>query len=1158
MDRDQNKLLDELGRLARQHEAEDHERFDERWQKLSAAKISEADDAALRAQTEESEETRLDYDALQPLGQGFHDRIAREWQAAPPAPIAGRRQPWTVGVYPWLAAAATLTLAVVGWQFWRGAQRPDLPVYTAELSGEARTSRFLGGDSGVPVFKPGSPFSLVLRPEQAVSDSGIERRLYLESSTGELSPWRVDLTISADGVVKVAGEVGRDLLIDPGDWTLVFVYGRSGRLPDSERLGSARPTGAWQQIRVPFVVEAGPPGQASSELPLEVEVAGCRAFHPRRRCVPTQTLTLWVRAPDNARTELRLGDRTVDDPGEPVDGGRRYRLPASAKDRDLEVRATSSSGFAVWRLELVEWRIPDWVAEARELFAAGELEAARDRIEGRLAGADPMAAALARSTLARVLMRLGSPVEEARELLVEAVGFHERSGDRIHLARDFDMLIYLALRHQDFSSARRHLERLQSDLAGGAPVEAQLSQLHSQVILGRKSGLYREALESARRELGLARRLGLELKLAQAQETTALVLQELGRFSEADRLFHQVEALAEEGGYERDPCSRVRLLNNHAWVLIRAADPALGDPLELHVRALEIAERNDCRATRKLDVLLDQALALAERGRTEEGRRAAQRADALVDRATPLQRLWREQIEGLLDLQAGDARDALGHFERLAGQSRARFFAEGEWLAQLGRARAYRRLGDAESAIDAFAAADTLLDADSLEVPLYAGRGRFMAERDESTRLYLATLLDAGRLAAALEVARRSRSRLLRGVHLSSRLSGLRGADRTDWDREIGTYLRLRSEIEAAAADDWQLDEESLKQAREARSGRWQEALQALDRAVQVLRQPNEALTLPPLGGQIVLAYHPLPEGWVGFGRSGDGISSHRFELPDSALSDPRGLAEHLLEPFRELLTEGRALRILPYGRLNEVDFHALPWNGDVLLSAHPVVYGLDLAGAPSNPPSGRALVVSDPRGDLQAAKVEGEAVARALESSFETWEVVRLEGGRATRSELSDLFGTAEDRFDLLHYAGHGAFESDDSGADGLSLEASGWESALLLAEDGRFTLGDVLALGDSAPAEVILSSCESARADDASGVANLGLAQAFVAAGSGRVVAATRPVGDQDTARFFLELYSHRASPLDLAAALRRGQLAWRQRDSAADWASFRLIEP
>jgi hypothetical protein len=42
-----------------------------------------------------------------------------------------------------------------------------------------------------------------------------------------------------------------------------------------------------------------------------------------------------------------------------------------------------------------------------------------------------------------------------------------------------------------------------------------------------------------------------------------------------------------------------------------------------------------------------------------------------------------------------------------------------------------------------------------------------------------------------------------------------------------------------------------------------------------------------------------------------------------------------------------------------------------------------------------------------------------------------------------------------------------------------------------------------------------------------------------------------------FFAELYRQWVREPDLAVAVQRAQLAWRDRDPAADWASFRLFE-
>jgi len=88
---------------------------------------------------------------------------------------------------------------------------------------------------------------------------------------------------------------------------------------------------------------------------------------------------------------------------------------------------------------------------------------------------------------------------------------------------------------------------------------------------------------------------------------------------------------------------------------------------------------------------------------------------------------------------------------------------------------------------------------------------------------------------------------------------------------------------------------------------------------------------------------------------------------------------------------------VLPSGRLSEVDFHALPLERDILLAARPVVYGLDLAvSAASRPPAWKALVVANPKDDLPAALLEGDAVTAALQSQKPAWSVEVLRGEAA------------------------------------------------------------------------------------------------------------------------------------------------------------------
>ena len=178
-----------------------------------------------------------------------------------------------------------------------------------------------------------------------------------------------------------------------------------------------------------------------------------------------------------------------------------------------------------------------------------------------------------------------------------------------------------------------------------------------------------------------------------------------------------------------------------------------------------------------------------------------------------------------------------------------------------------------------------------------------------------------------------------------------------------------------------------------------------------------------------------------------------------------------------------------------------------------------------------RVLVVGDPTGDLPSSGEE----ARAVAATFEKERVDLLVREDATAPKVTSAMRGAG----IVHYAGHGVF---------AGLE--GWESALPLAGGGRLGVADVLALAP-APARVVLSGCDAAKSEgEAEG---LGLAQAFVVAGSNEVLAPTRPVSDTLAAKLASRVHRDRAP---LATALREATAAARREDPSADWAAFRVL--
>ncbi len=431
---------------------------------------------------------------------------------------------------------------------------------------------------------------------------------------------------------------------------------------------------------------------------------------------------------------------------------------------------------------------------------------------------------------------------------------------------------------------------------------------------------------------------------------------------------------------------------------------------------------------------------------------------------------------------------------------------EAEWRAATGEARAQEALQEVPAALAAYGRAEELLERESLLIPMHQGRDTFLGQRDDATRRHLDLLLRAGRPGEALGLARRARSRFLRTLEVSVRLAGLPPDERQAWDRALAAHHAQREALDRAAAEHWRLPGNELRQAVEDRARRLRELRGEIDALLARfgIAGASEAAPPPLAAGEVLLAFHPLPDGWAGFAADATGVVARRLGRVEDVLEQPALVAERLLVPFAAQIRRARQVRLLPYGPLRRVDLHALPFDSDVLLAAKPVAYALDLPASPAAALQGaRALVVGDPQGNLPGARSEAGQVEAELQAGRPSPEVRVLLGRQATGPAVRPLLAASG----LFHYAGHAVF--------------AGWDSHLPLAAGGRLTVDDVLALPRS-PARVVLSGCETGASSEESAVESIGLAHAFLAAGSTTVIAAVRPVADRESAALMQSFYA------------------------------------
>lgn len=640
-------------------------------------------------------------------------------------------------------------------------------------------------------------------------------------------------------------------------------------------------------------------------------------------------------------------------------------------------------------------------------------------------------------------------------------------------------------------------------------------------------GDLRGALDRLREADLRAGRLGLATLRGHAREAMAEALQVLGRPDEAAAL---LDTLATGDRPDRD---RAMALNNIGWLrLLQAEAEGRGaDPLPPLREAARLAAA--CGDAGLLaNVQLNQALAALHRGDVVEAAALAAKARSTQPAPDDYVAEWMLDVDGRVALRSGRPEEALGHFEALA--SRAGRSSNGMWRAALGRGRSLQALGRKEEAAAAYEGAEALLDELALLVPLGEGRTTFLGGHDLGARLLVDLLVELEQPDQALRAARRSAARLVAAVQRIDRLTHLDAAGRAAFERDLDGYRRARSELDALRQSAREATQEELVRLRAREASLEAEARSTLDRAFAAAGMRARVET-PMVEGEVLLVFHPAGGGLVGLAT---GAQTKAVRLSVAPGDGPEALARQLLEPLREQIAGARRLRIIAAGPLRDVDFHALPWDGDVLGAHAPVAYAVDVGAAVGRGGRG-ALVVADPSGNLRNARRDGDRVAAALRP---LGPVRLLAGGAASRAAVVQGLSGAT----LLHFAGHAEAEGRD-----------GFGSALVLAGEDRLTVGDVLTL-PAVPQVVVLAACRSGRDDAAGRIQSLGLAQAFVAAGAGAVIAATRPVDDACGSLLTANLYARPLTPGNAPERLAEAQAAVRREAPHCDGASFRALMP
>lgn len=812
-----------------------------------------------------------------------------------------------------------------------------------------------------------------------------------------------------------------------------------------------------------------------------------------------------------------------------VEGGQAFDLVVPAGAHMLGV----GTAKLLWRQLKLKPYVRDAVVDAASARLQADPVGAAKLLKAELSSLQGQRRARIISLLGRAAMQSGD-YAEAKRLLMESVGLLKREG---HTSLWMQDALALAFLFNSRLGAFVETLRLLKDSEAGLPAAPAFRAEHAYQLglVHSSTGNIRGALAAFREAKSWSIRLTNEGVLVATQQWLAITLLALGRGDEA----LEIEmGLVEKVAGKRD-CIRGPVFATASWIAmglptinaaktqlwIDEAAKALGgckDPFRIRNARL-----NQLTHTMRRN---EYALARLQMTALQNDR---------VGQTTQLTILENE-MSGRLDLDQGNSTSAVAAFDQALRLASAAGYVDDEIRMKVAKGTALIRSNQAGLAITLFEAAETQLDQRLLFVPLGEGRSRFLSAREEGAQGLVSAYLAQGNLKAAFLAARRARSRALQTTILGERVGHLSAEQQQQWLQALAEFSALRAQMELASAEDWHLSQLELNVALTQRHSLRERAQAKLDQAFALL---SDSAAKPwvapsPSQGELLLMYvQRRNTNFQGSRDQWDAFAALNTTVQHAVVDTVKtnGNATHpWLLPFHKAIESATTIRVLFTNNLSE-EIHSFSFKGYPLLKHASVVYSLDVPAA--NTAKGRPLIVSNAQGDLPQSAEEG----RQLEVALKSLVPKLLEGANADRSAVLALLPTTG----WFHYAGHAVFE----GTEGL-------DSGLPLANGSKLSAADVLSLS-AVPALVVLSACEAGRSAGNSNMAGLGLAQAFVLAGSKAVLAPTQPVDDGFSRQLMNLVYQQLLLGLPVQTALQVAQLDPKVQQ-VSGWSAFRVLVP
>jgi len=790
----------------------------------------------------------------------------------------------------------------------------------------------------------------------------------------------------------------------------------------------------------------------------------------------------------------------------------------------------------------------------------------------------------------------------------EAVGQYDIGTDLNNLGR-FDEAI------ANFNAALELFQQISAKPETVADVFA------NRGIAERRLGNYEAALNDFHQAETTFRQAGRELNVARALNSIGLVFEDTGDYRRAMQALEQSLEIAvrrnevlgqafvlnnmsgvaiDEGDYDLAASYAARSLKIKETVASKEdlATTLINVGVVFHHAGKNReAEENLKRAVRignEAGLKPVEAEALRELGHLEFDKRRYDAAIADLESCMKLSQESGDRLDQARDLgwmarvrlAMGDTAAALALANRARDLAREIGTTPELLVPSLAAGHIYRTSGrqaEARAALqDAIQATEQIRDAVAGQD---SQRELFLAEHTAPYREMTALELQEGHWAAAFAMSERSKGRVLLDL-----LGGRERAGPMMTVTEAGRETQLRGTLASLGAQFRLASSEhppSNVKMRELRTqtdrayadlAEFRVAFDAAHPELSVRRGEVQPVGWPGAvdvaadGKTAILDYAVTPTGTYLFViRSGRPIAAHRVPAADLrkqiaefreklATRDPEfpesasRLYQLLVAPARAELAGISTLIVAPDGDLWQVPFQALRTTaGRYLIEDAAVFYApsisvvaaLRKAPRPSSGASPTLAAFGNPTGDWAESESEvGELAALYGSAASHLWI-----GAQASE----DNFRRNAGAYDVVHVAAHGVFDEEHPQRSRLVFHAP-----LEKGSDGWLQADEIRELGMHA-ALVVLSGCETGRGSFEEGEGAVGMAWAFLAAGSRAVLASQWRVESTSTTELMARFHSAWRGGSSKAEALRKASLELLRSEKFRHpfyWAGFQLF--